>query len=287
MLSRNDAFMSQDGYVSNDTIVTMLAAGAAVLILIGVWFAWRHRRRELAIAEPFPDGWRELLAANLPLYTRMPETLRLRLEPLVRRFLGDIRFVGCDGLQVTAEMRLIIAMQACLLIVENDQTAYRDLMSVLIYPDAFVVNREDEDEAGVVTQYEDAISGESVETARVLLSWRDIKERPADGEILNVVLHEFAHYLDHSVDGAFTDLEGSNKNLEDWHAILEREFTAHVAAVEREEHTLIQADGADHPAEFFAYSTEVFFEAPRELLARHPELYGGLKRAYGLDPAEW
>lgn len=279
--------MSPEVDISNDTVVTFLAAIAGVIALVIAWFAWRHRRRELAIAEPFPDGWRELLVQGLPLYTRMPEALRSRLEPLVRRFLNGIRFVGCDGLEVTAEMRLIVATQACLLIVENDQTAYRDLMSVLIYPDAFVVNREEEDDAGVVTEYEDAISGESVDTARVLLSWRDVKEPSEDGEIINVVLHEFAHYLDHSVDGVFTDLEGRNRNLEDWHAILEREFNAHVAAVERGEHTLIQPDGADHPAEFFAYSTEVFFEASREMKERHPLLYDGLKRAYGLDPADW
>ncbi len=202
---------------------------------------------------------------SLPLYNRMPEALRGRLEPLVRRFIDDVRFVGCDGLEVTAEMRLVVATQACLLVVENDQTAYRELMSVLIYPDAFVVNREEEDEAGVVTEFEDALSGESVDTARVLLSWRDVMEPPAEGEVFNVVLHEFAHYLDHSVDGVFTDLEGRNRNLEDWHAILEREFNAHVAAVEQDEHTLIHPDGADHPAEFFAYSTEVFFEASREM----------------------
>ncbi len=279
--------MYPDGFVSNDTIVTAIGTGAGCCSSsrggspgdIGV-ASWPSRSL-------FPDGWRELLASSLPLYTRMPEDLRTRLEPLVRRFIDDVRFVGCDGLEVTAEMRLVIATQACLLIAENDQTAYRDLMSVLVYPDAFVINREDEDEAGVVTQYEDVISGESVETARVLLSWRDVQERPEDGEILNVVLHEFAHYLDHSVDGVFTDLEGRNKNLEDWHAILEREFNAHVEAVERDEPTLIHPDGADHPAEFFAYSTEVFFEAPRELLARHPDLYAGSQTSYGLDPAGW
>ncbi len=80
-------------------------------------------------------------------------------------------------------------------------------MSVLLYPDEFVVNRTTEDEAGVVTQYEDVLSGESVDTARVVLSWRDIKEPLEEGDICNVVLHEFAHYLDHSVDGAFTDVE--------------------------------------------------------------------------------
>jgi Mlc titration factor MtfA (ptsG expression regulator)/transglutaminase-like putative cysteine protease len=238
-------------------------------------------------AQPFPPEWRELLKSSLPLYSRMPPTLRVRLEPLVRSFLKDVRFVGCDGLTVTDEMRLVIAAQACLLIVEHDPKAYRELMSVLIYPDKFVVSGEDEDDAGVVTEYEDVVSGESQDTSRIVLSWQDVREPSADEEVCNVVLHEFAHYLDSSVGGDFTDLEMPGPALQGWHDILESEFTAHCEAVEREEETLISPDGADHPSEFFAYATEVFFETPAPMRRRHPRLYEGLKQAYGLDPAAW
>jgi Mlc titration factor MtfA (ptsG expression regulator) len=205
----------------------------------------------------------------------------------VLEFLRKVRFVGCDGLVVTDEMRLVVAAQACLLIAGHRVKPYEELMSVLLYPDEFLVNRTTEDEAGVVTESEDVLSGESHDTARVILSWRDIKEPLDEGDICNVVLHEFAHYLDHSVGGAFTDVEDRNQSLKDWHVVLAAEFDAHCEAVEADEETLIEPAGAEDPSEFFAYATEVFFEAPAELKERHPRLYEGLKNGYRLDPAAW
>jgi Mlc titration factor MtfA (ptsG expression regulator)/transglutaminase-like putative cysteine protease len=239
--------------------------------------------------EAFPAEWRAILESSLPIYSRMPAPVRASLEPLAAEFLRKMRFVGCDGLVVTDEMRLVIAAQACLLIAgqHGKVKPYEELMSVLLYPDEFVVNRETEDEAGVVTKSEDVLSGESHDTSRVILSWRYIKEPLETGDLCNVVLHEFAHYLDHSIDGVLTDLDGRNEALRHWHDVLAAEFEAHCEAVEREEDTLIEPDGAEHPSEFFAYATEVFFEAPLDLKERHPKLYDGLKTAYGLDPASW
>lgn len=238
-------------------------------------------------SESFPAQWRAILRSSLPLYARMPEAVRANLEPLVLEFLRKVRFAGCNDLVVTDEMRLVVAAQACLLIVGHRLKPYEELMSVLLYPDEFLVNRTTEDEAGVVTEFEDVLSGESHDTARVILSWRDIKEPLDEGDTCNVVLHEFAHYLDHSIGGAFTDVDDRNESLKEWHAVLAAEFDAHCEAVEAEEDTLIEPDGAEDPSEFFAYATEVFFEAPRELKERHPRLYDGLKTAYGLDPAAW
>jgi Mlc titration factor MtfA (ptsG expression regulator) len=265
-----------------------LTLAALALLVAGAWWYFASRAKRAAeIATPFPDEWREWLMASCPVYRRMPEALRRRLEPAVRAFLRDIRFVGCNGLTVTDEMRVLIATQACMLIVARHPGAYRDLMSVLVYPEEFVVNRQAEDEAGVVTEFEDVLSGESHDTSRIVLSWRDVIEPPAEEEICNVVLHEFAHYLDSSVGGDFTDLDSRHESLQDWHEILEAEFNDHADAVENDEDTLINPDGAEHPSEFFAYATEVFFEAPEALKDRHPKLYEGLKETYGLDPASW
>ncbi|MEJ1966599.1 MAG: zinc-dependent peptidase [Gammaproteobacteria bacterium] len=239
-----------------------------------------------ASRDRFPPEWRALLRASMPLYARMPSALRTELEPHVRRMLADIRFAGCNGLTVTDEMRLVIAAQACLLVVRS-KGRYDGLMSVLIYPEEFVITREDEDEAGVVTEFQDVVSGESQDTSRIVLSWRDIKEPPEDDPVCNVVLHEFAHYLDHDAGGAFSDIDDGRVALKGWHEVLEIEFNAHRDAVEAGDETLISPDGSEHPAEFFAYATEVFFEAPAEMKRRHPRLYDGFKAGYGLDPAAW
>jgi Mlc titration factor MtfA (ptsG expression regulator) len=268
-------------------LILIVSAGALALIAVLIWRAARGRRRATAFSEPFPAAWRSLLGHTLPLYSRMPPAFRTKLEPIARSFLADVAFVGCQGLEVTDEMRLVIAVQACLLIVERDPTAYTTLSSVLIYPDEFVVNQADEDETGVVTEGEQVLSGQTVDTARIVLSWRDVQESGSEGEPYNVVLHEFAHYLDHSVDGILSDTGARREAFEAWHEVLDREFDALCEAVDRGEETLIDPYGAEHPAEFFAVATETFFEAATELQRRHPALYYELQRFYGLDPATW
>lgn len=268
-------------------LILIVSVGAFALAALLIWRAARARRRASAFSQPFPPEWRSLLEDALPLYSRMPPALRTRIEPIAHSFLADVAFVGCQGLEVTDEMRLVIAVQACLLIVERDPTAYSTLSSVLIYPDEFVVNQADEDETGVVTEGEQVLSGQTVDTARIILSWRDVQESGSDGEPYNVVLHEFAHYLDHSVDGVLSDTGARREAFEAWHDVLDREFDALCEALDRGEETLIDPYAAEHPAEFFAVATETFFEAAAEFRRRHPPLYTELQRFYGLDPATW
>jgi Mlc titration factor MtfA (ptsG expression regulator) len=267
----------------------LLSALLVVLLLLGVATAvWlRARRQRLAMAEPFPEVWRALLVANVPLYRRMPVLLRHALEPHIRTFLRTVSFVGCNGLVVTDEMRLVVAMQACLLVSQRDPGAYLPLYSVLLYPDEFVVPDRDEDEAGVVTEGESVLSGQTLDTARIVLSWRDVQASGRGDDAYNVVLHEFAHYLDHSVDGAISVAPSRRRALAEWHRVLEREYEALCAAVDRGEATLIDPYGAEELAEFFAVATETFFERPQDLERQHAALYGSLRDFYGLDPARW
>jgi MtfA peptidase len=264
-------------------VALVVGAIVAALLLFAFFRFRRERRHAVASGEPFSREWRELLERSLPIYSRMPPDLRRRLEPVVRSFLARIQFVGCQGLEVTDEMRLVVAVQACLLIVENDANAYTGLHGVLLYPDEFVVQESDEDEAGVVTEGERVLSGQTFDTARIVLSWRDVQESGAEDEAYNVVLHEFAHYLDHSIDSALTE----RGHASSWHETLEREYDALCEAVERGEETVIDPYGAEHLAEFFAVATETFFEQPGTLRDAHPHLYEELRRFYSLDPAAW
>ncbi len=269
-------------------LAIIVAAGILLLAAVLTWRGVRNRRRVAQFGQPFPEEWRTLLRQSLPLYRRLPNDLRLRLEPAVRAFLSDVRFVGCQGLEVTEEMRLVIATQACLLCVAHDPRAYAGLGSVLIYPDQFVVNETDEDEAGVVTEGESIVSGQSLDTSHVILSWQDVLESGAeDGDAYNVVLHEFAHYLDNSVEGTLSDTGSRREAFEAWHRVLDREYEALCDAIDRGEDTLIDPYAAEHPAELFAVATETFFERPVELRRRHGALYAELKSFYGLDPAVW
>jgi Mlc titration factor MtfA (ptsG expression regulator) len=265
----------------------VLTLGTAALVGWMLWHTIRARRRKSRFAEPFPPEWRALLEHALPLYRRMPRDLRTRLEPVVRAFLSDVEFIGCRGLQVTDEMRLVIATQACLLIVARDPHAYDSLGSVLLYPNEFIVKETDEDETGVVHEGESVLTGQSVDTSQIVLSWRDVQASSTEDEIYNVVLHEFAHFLDNSVDGTLTDTGSRREAFEAWHDLLDREYQALCDAVDRGDETLIDPYGAESTAEFFAVATETFFEEPGQMQRLHPALYASLASFYGLNPADW
>jgi Mlc titration factor MtfA (ptsG expression regulator) len=288
-LSTSTDILRGSDILTQSQLALAVIVSLGVLALAGVLIAGavRARRRAARFSEPFPPEWRALLERAVPLYRRIPPDLRLKLEPVVRTVLTDVRFVGCRGLQVTDEMRLVIAVQACLLIVARDPRAYESLGSVLLYPDEFVVNQTDEDEAGVITEGASVLSGQSVDTAQIVLSWQDVQDHGADDEIYNVVVHEFAHFLDNALDGTLTDTTSGREDFEAWHDLLDREYQTLCDAVERGEDTLIDPYGAESTIEFFAVATEAFFEQPVNLKRLHPALYAELATFYGLDPAAW
>jgi protein-glutamine gamma-glutamyltransferase len=230
-----------------------------------------------------------LLRAHLPVYSRLGDELRERSGIFTRMLLRRLRFVGCNGLEVTETMRLVIGFQACLMLANRGIDAYGDLASVLLYPDEFVVREQEVDEAGVVTEGTRALSGQSIDTARIVLSWQDVKQglaTPEKNAGYNVVIHEFAHHLDQVVDGMLSggSIQGAAGG---WHEVLAREYTILCIAVDAGEATLIDPYGAEDPAEFFAVATETYFELPHELAQQHAGLFTALAGLYALDPREW
>lgn len=227
--------------------------------------------------------WSASLAAHCVLYRRMPEPLRTRTIDLARHFVRQKRFVGCGGLQVDELMQRLVAFQACALIAGRGLHCYDALRSVLLYPDEFLIVGSVEDEIGVVTEFSEPASGQAIDTARVVLSWPDVLLAGRDGDGYNVVIHEFAHHLDHSLDGALSAPAAGSS----WHDVLDREYLALCAAADAGEETLIDPYGSEDPAEFFAVASETFIELPDALHALHPQLYASLAALYALDPLGW
>ncbi len=262
---------------------------AIALVAIGVlaWLVgaplWRARRRAAVMARPLPTSALSAIDRNVPAVRHLPPELRARLESLMAVFIAEKEFVGCNGLVVTDEMRATIAAMACLLVLGR-RGHYDQLHSVLVYPTAFWVEDEVEDEAGVVEKRRRVLSGEAWESSRIILSWEDVLEAArCPGEGYNVALHEFAHYLDAEGLG----LGAGERTVAEWADDLAREFEALLDAVDRGEYTFLDPYAAEDEAEFFAVATEDFFERPTELLAAHPRLYALLAEFYALDPATW
>ena len=173
------------------------AAALAVLVALIVPPIRRSRRRLALQAEPLPATVRDVVDRRLGIRARLPADLRRRHDGLINAFLAEKRFVGCNGLVIDDEIRATIAAQACLLALGRPGSLYDELLSILVYPTAFWVDDEVHDEDGLVTKRRRALSGEAWDSHRIVLSWEDVADSAAtqdDG--FNLVLHEFAHYLE-------------------------------------------------------------------------------------------
>jgi Mlc titration factor MtfA (ptsG expression regulator) len=265
-----------------------IAAGALFWFLAVPWL--KSRRRVAQSRQSFPPQWRDWLLASVPVYHRLPPDVRERLQGLIHVFVKEKSFVGCNGLEVTDRMRVIIAANACLLVINRPGVPrhhlYDDLLSILVYPTPFIVPETFRDPAGLVSEGHRVLSGQAWDSRRIILSWEDIEEGPGAGH--NVVMHEFAHYLDmedETMDGA--PGLGSPEAFRQWSQVFWSEYDALRASLGAGLPTLIDPYGATAPAEFFAVVTEVFFGRSAELEAQHPRLYEQLRRYYRVDPARW
>jgi Mlc titration factor MtfA (ptsG expression regulator) len=262
-------------------VVIALAIGAALLAP-----GWRLKR---LLRRGLPDHFVAILRRNVPIYQRMQAPLQEQLQQRVLQFLHQKKFVGCEGLEVDDEMRVTIAGQACLLLLNRPSRVYPGLDTVLLYPTAFLVPRKEVDEAGVVTETRQDLLGESWGDGRVVLSWDHVRRGASDWtDGQNVVLHEFAHQLD-SESGSNNGAPylGSAARYREWADVLSRDFADLRNDAIYRQHSVLDHYGATSPAEFFAVATETFFEKPHQLAERHPALFAEFRKYYRVDPREW
>lgn len=262
-----------------------------LLIAAGVYWLggglWHRVRRWQRLRQPLPDSALTVIQAALPPWGKMPENLRQQLLSQIRIFLAEKNFEGCGGLTIIDEIRLTIAAQACLLLLNRKVRCYPRLTTILVYPTAYRDNAKRLIETGDHDLRTKA--GESWQSGSVVLAWDHVVAgvtNYADGH--NVTFHEFAHQLDQddgSADG--TPILASWSSYATWARVFTREYKALIEDVQKGRRTVLDAYAAENPPEFFAVATEAFFEKPRQLKLRHAELYSELQRYYCVDPVDW
>ena len=269
----------------------LVIAGLALLFVgwvIAEPFLRQWRRKGLR-ARPFPAAWRGILDRRVPYYRLLPPDLQRQLQGHIQVFLAEKPFIGCDGLEITDEVRVTIAAQACLLILNRGSSYIPNLSQILVYPGAFVIERLRAEPSGILQEQRQVLSGESWTHGQVVLSWDDTVAGAAivdDGR--NVVIHEFAHQLDQEkgyANGA--PWLGRRDRYPRWSQVLSEEFARLQFQAATQQPSLISYYGATNPAEFFAVVSEVFFEQPREMAALHPALYEELRALYRIDPSSF
>ncbi len=236
-------------------------------------------------AREFPALWEEILLKHVPFYGLLCEPDRRELRSYIRWFLASKEFEGCAGLVITDEIRVIVAAQACLLLLHRETPCYEHLRLIRVYPGTQFALSSNETAAG-----------ESWGHGVVLLAWDAVRHgaaNPFDG--WNVVFHEFAHQLDEEdgqVDGTPLLARGMVPTAQAglytaWAQMLSKEYSDFRRSIDAGEATVLDCYGASSEVEFFAVATECFFEKPKRLQEKHPELYAALKGFYHQDPAAW
>jgi len=238
----------------------------------------------------FPDDWLATIKRNVEFFQRLSVRDQAELLGHVQVFLAEKRFEGCDGLEITDEVRVTIAAQACLLLLHRKTDYFPRLLTILVYPSTYVAEERRHLHGHVWQEGKMARLGETGRwLGALVLAWDAVKSgaaHPSDGQ--NVVLHEFAHQLDyenHAEDGA-PALETRDQQVS-WQEVMRTEFASLRIADESEVPTLLDTYGASNPAEFFAVSVEAFFERPVALRVRHPRLYAELRTYFQQDPVEY
>ena len=206
---------------------------------------------------------------------------RARLEGLIHRFLDQITFTGHEGLTVTEEMRLTIAAQACVMLVNKPNRWFDGLYSIYLYPAAYRSSHT-EHNGFMETTRNDVRLGESWENGPVVLSWRDAEFGALlDDDGRNLVLHEFAHQLDDQTgetDGS--PLLDRDHDARDWARAFQEAFMRLQNDVRRGDQSFLDPYGAENPAEFFAVAVEAFFERGDDMRAAEPALHAQLSRYF-------
>jgi hypothetical protein len=247
----------------------------------------RNRHRKELIATPFPEAWLEHLHSNVHLYSLLGDVEQQTLRDDLRIFLAEKYWEGCGGQVMSDEIRVTISAHACLLTLGLEHDYYPNVESILVYPAGYVARSRTAKPGGIIEEGPSGRLGEAWSTGPVILSWSDsLRDGQGHNPGHNVTLHEFAHKLDMASGGA----DGvprlhADEDYDRWAVVMSNEYQHLLHRVEHHEHPVIDPYGATNPAEFFAVSTEMFFEHPVIMKAHIPALYDVFKAFYRQDTA--
>jgi Mlc titration factor MtfA (ptsG expression regulator) len=260
------------------------------LVSVVIFGFLKERRRNRLRARPFPNEWLKIIKNRVAFFVRLSATDQAELLDHIQVFLAEKGFEGCAGLEITDEIRVTIAAQACLLLLHRRTDYFPWLLTILVYPSTYLVEENRPVEGPVWGEGKMSRLGETGRTmGSMVLAWDAVKSGaadPSDGK--NVVLHEFAHQLDYenfATDGA--PALATREQQMSWREVMRTEFASLRAADDTGIPTLLDTYGATNPAEFFAVSVEAFFERPSALCSRHPKFYAELQRYFNQSPIDY
>ncbi|SMC72430.1 M90 family metallopeptidase [Pedobacter nyackensis] len=258
-----------------DTILFILIP----IFVIVVYFILRGNTSKSKNMVKLTEEERDLLLKRVHFYQQLNDENKLKFEDKLAAFLGYVRIEGV-GITIESLDRVLVASSAIIPVFGFEDWRYKNLTSVLLYPDTF--NKDFQFEGGERSIL--GMVGEGYMNGQMILSRSALLigfSNAVDKE--NTAIHEFVHLLDKS-DGA---TDGVPDNL------MKHEYTRPWVKMIHQEMQHIKKGKSDinpyaitNEAEFFAVVSEYFFEKPQQLKDKHPELYHILSETFLQDPAK-
>ena len=252
--------------------------------MFGLLRSWRRRR--ILAHRSIPDALWQQTIADIPALSRLDSAELERLRSLALLFLHEKNLEPARGLELDDAMRVHIAALACRPILNLGLDCYIGFVSVIVYPEEFLVrNRESVDEAGVVHTADEVLSGEAWEQGPVILAWQEV-EASGHGDGYDVVAHECAHKLD-LLEGDMNGMPPLHRGMRagEWTGSFQAAYDDLIRCLDRGEEPWLDPYAAEEPTEFFAVCTEMFFDVPDAFRAEYPSLYAQLAAFFKQDPA--
>ena len=253
--------------------------------------AWAAQLEARALRRhPIPEPLWQLTLLRYPFLAQRSADDLVELRRLCSLFLATKEFHGVAGFEVSDDIALAVAAQACLPVLRLGLDWYAGFVGIVIHADEVVARRKFMDEDGVVHEFDEELAGEAMEGGPLMLVWSAFEPDPANvsegGAIFNVVIHEFAHIIDmHSGWADGVPRQPSQAAQAHWQAVMGAEWQWLCKRVDSGDATLIDPYGAESLEEFFAVAVEAFFVAPLALHVEQPALYRLLADFFKQDPA--
>lgn len=259
----------------------------AIFIVINLIGYFKHKLLLKEIKSmKFPSKYKKILS-EIPFYKFLSDEDKKRIEYLILIFINEKEFIGVYGLKIDDRIKITISFYACLLLLrKNSIDFYQNLSTILVYPYDFVVE-EDKTYNDIYSEHKSILEGQAtIDT--VIISWHDAKKEAYHISKNNVLLHEFAHQIDF-VDGLADGIPPLRKDkYNEWVKIIYNEYDKLKNKTLKNrfigKYNLIGEYASTNPAEFFAVTTERFFEQPKQLKRKFPDIYKELSEFYEIDP---
>lgn len=251
-------------------IGTLLAVIVIGFVLYQIYY---YRKKSRTITQlSFLPSWRKILVDRVQFYNRLDNSQRAQFESDLLRFLNETTITGVKC-KVEDTDKVLIGASAVIPLFGFDSWGYPNLDEVLLYADRFSSDHEigaKNNTLGMV--------GTGYMNGSMILSKPDLRAGfLGDKDARNVGIHEFSHLVD--------KFDGAVDGIPDY--LLNHPYSIQWIELIRKKMMEIQKGNSDinayaltGPEEFFAVSSEYFFEDASRMAKKHPELHEAMSRMF-------